>query len=196
MKGAVRLAVFCSGYGSNFQAILDAARRKRLKAEVALMVCDRPGAYAVTRAAKAGVPSVVLSPKLFSSRADYDRLLVRVLKNQKVKLIVLAGFMRILTPAFIRAFRGRILNVHPSLLPAFKGAHAIRDAWAARVRETGVSVHVVTQKLDSGPVLARTKVKVLESDTLKTLERKIHRAEHRLYPAAVQKFIGGNKWRK
>ena len=124
MKGATRLAVFCSGGGSNFQAIVDAARKKRLKADVALMVCDRPGAFAVRRAAKAGVPSLVVNPKLFLRRADYDRFLVRVLKNQKITLIVLAGFMRILTPAFIRAFRGRILNVHPSLLPAFKGAHA------------------------------------------------------------------------
>ena len=188
-----KLAVFCSGYGSNFQAILDAVKSRKLKAEIALMVCDRPGAYSVRRAAKAGVPTVVVSPKLFKSRADYDKFIVRVLKNQKVSVIALAGFMRILTPAFIRAYRNRVLNIHPSLLPAFKGAHAIRDAFEAGVRETGVTVHGVTEKLDSGPVLAQTRVRVLKSDTLRTLENKIHRAEHKLYPAAIQKYVRRTK---
>lgn len=191
-----RLAVFCSGGGSNFEAILGAIRRKKLKAEVVVMVCDNPRALAVRRAARANVPVAVLSPKLFPSRDAYERLLIRLLKSQRTEFIVLAGFMRILTPRFIRAFRGRILNVHPSLLPAFKGAHAIRDAYRARVRQTGVSVHLVTEALDAGPLLAQKKVKVLESDTLKSLEVKIHRVEHRLYPAAIQKFIGGKKWRK
>jgi len=184
-----RLAVFCSGNGSNFQAILDAVRKRRLKAEVALMVCDKPGAYAIQRAARSQVPSVVVSPKLFKSRADYEKFLARVLKNQQVDVIALAGFMRILTPYFIRAFRNRILNVHPSLLPAFKGAHAIEDTLKAGVRETGVTVHVVTEKLDSGPILAQKKVPVLKSDTLKSLENRIHRIEHQIYPLAIQKFM-------
>ena len=188
-----RLAVFCSGYGSNFQAILDSARKKRLRAEIAVMVCDDPKAFSIQRAAKAGIPSVVVSPKLFSSRQDYEKFIVRVLKNQKVDVVILAGFMRILTPYFIKAYQDRILNIHPSLLPAFKGAYAIRDAFEAGVRQTGVSVHIVTVKLDSGPILVRKKIKVLKSDRLKTLEERIHRAEHRLYPAAIQKFIGGKK---
>ena len=188
-----RLAVFCSGYGSNFQAILDAVKRRKLKAEVALMVCDNPKAFAIQRAAKALVPSVVLSPKLFSSRNEYEKLIVRILKSQKVDLVALAGFMRILTPYFIKAYQGKILNVHPSLLPAFKGAHAIRDAYEAGVKETGVSVHVVTLALDAGPVLAQVKVKRKKSDTLKSLEKRIHLAEHRLYPAAIQNFLIKNK---
>ena len=190
MKTA-RLAVFCSGNGSNFEAILGAIKKRTLKAEVAVMVCDNPKAYAIHRAGLHGIPVVVLSPKLFPSRKAYETLLVRVLRSQGVKFVALAGFMRLLTPYFIRAFRGRILNVHPSLLPAFKGAHAIRNAFEARVPKTGVSVHVVTEKLDSGPILAQKKVSVLKSDTLKKLERKIHLVEHRLYPAAIQKFIGG-----
>jgi len=153
------------------------------------MVCDDPKAYAIRRACRQGVPVVVLSPGLFPSRKSYEELLVRILKTQGVEVVALAGFMRILTPYFIRAFRGRVLNIHPSLLPAFKGAHAIRDAFQARVKHTGVTVHIVTEKLDSGPVLAQKKVSVLESDTLKKLESKIHLAEHRLYPAAIQKFI-------
>jgi len=181
-----RLAVFCSGNGGNFQAILDAARRRKLKAEVALMVCDLPGAFAVRRAAKAGIPSVVLSPKLFNSRLEYDKFIVRVLKSQKINFIALAGFMRILTPYFIRSFSGRILNVHPSLLPAFKGAHAIRDAFHAGVRETGVTVHLVTEELDAGPILAQSKVKLSRKETLKSLEGKIHCLEHKLYPQVIQ----------
>lgn len=184
-----KLAVFCSGNGSNFQAILDAARRGRLKAEVALMVCDNPKAFAIRRASKAGVPTVVLSPRLFGTREEYERFIARLLKCQKIDLIALAGFMRILTPTLLNAFRGRILNIHPSLLPAFKGAHAIRDAFETEVRWTGVTVHVVTRKLDSGPILAQKKIQVSGSDTLASLEKKIHRVEHELYPAAIQKFI-------
>ena len=186
---AARIAVFCSGYGSNFQAILDAVRKRKLRAEIALMVCDRPGAYAVQRAARFRVPLVVVSPELFKSRSDYDKFIVRVLKNQKVGVIVLAGFMRILTPYFIKAYRGRILNIHPSLLPAFKGAHAIRDAFEAKAPETGVTVHVVTEKLDSGPILAQKKIKIGKEETRVSLETKIHCLEHRLYPKAIRDFI-------
>src|SRR3989338_505148 len=135
------IAVFCSGSGSNFQAIIDAVRRKKLRANLALMVCDNPKARALKRAQKHGVPVFVLSPKLFAKREAYERLIVATLKSQDVDVVVLAGFMRIFTPYFIRAYREHILNIHPSYLPAFKGAHAIRDAFRARVKETGVTVH-------------------------------------------------------
>lgn len=184
-----RLAIFCSGNGSNFEAILTAIRRGKLRAEIAVMVCDNPKAFSITRANRHGVPCAVLPPKLFADRSAHERAIIAILKSQGIDCVVLAGYMRILTPVFIRAFRGRILNIHPSLLPAFKGAHAIRDAFAAKVPVTGVSVHGVTVKLDSGPVLAQEKVKVLESDTLESLEAKIHRVEHRLYPAAIERFI-------
>ena len=184
-----KLAVFCSGHGSNFQAILDAVKRRKLRAEVALVVCDDPKAFAIQRAAESGVPALVLSPKLFRSRTDYEKFIVRILKNQKVDAVILAGFMRILTPYFINVYKNKILNIHPSCLPAFKGTRAIEDAFHAGVKETGVTIHVVTAKVDDGPILAQTKVRVSGSDTLKTLEKKIHRTEHRLYPAAIQKFI-------
>ena len=184
-----KLAVFCSGNGSNFEAVLKAARRGRLQAQVALMVCDNPKAFAVQRAVRHEVPLLVLSPRLFECRKSYEELIIRVLKSQSVDYVILAGFMRILTPYFIREFRGRILNIHPSLLPAFKGAHAIRDAFQAGVSETGASVHGVTEKLDSGPVIAQVKVKISKKDTLESLEKKIHRVEHALYPAAIQKYI-------
>ena len=191
---AARIAVFCSGNGGNFEAILAAIRRGKLRAQVAVMVCDNPKAFAIQRANRYGVPVAVLSPKLFPSRQAHEELIIRILKSQKVDLIALAGYMRILTPHLLNAYKGRVLNIHPSLLPAFRGAHAVRDAFEARVQETGVSVHVVTLKLDSGPVLAQKKIKVIKSDTLKSLEAKVHRVEHGLYPAALQRFIGGKKW--
>ena len=185
----MKLAVFCSGNGSNFQAILDAVRRKRIKASVALMVCDNPKAYALKRAGHHGVPVVLASPKLFRDRVSYEKFIVRVLKSQGVDLVVLAGFMRILTPYFIRAYKNRVVNIHPSYLPHFKGAHAIRDAFDAEVAQTGVTVHVVTAQVDSGPIIAQEKVAVRNSDTLATLEKRIHKVEHRLYPKAIQKYL-------
>ncbi|MGH7197327.1 MAG: phosphoribosylglycinamide formyltransferase [Candidatus Omnitrophota bacterium] len=188
-RSPVKLAVFCSGFGSNFQAVLDAIKRKKIAAEVALMVCDNPKAYALKRARRHRVPVVLINPRLFRSREDYERVIVRILKNEGVGLVVLAGFMRILTPTLIRAYRKRILNIHPALLPAFKGAHAIRDAFEAGVKETGVTVHFVTPKVDSGPVILQRKVKISKRDTLKTLESKIHRVEHKLYPEAIKKVM-------
>lgn len=190
-KGGGRIAVFCSGYGSNFQAILDAVRGKKLRAAVVLMVCDNPKAYALERAKKHEVPVVLLSPKLFAKREDYEKIVVRVLRSQKVDWIVLAGFMRILTPYFIGAYRGRILNIHPSYLPAFKGAHAIRDAYEAGVKSTGVTVHFVTAKVDAGPVILQEKVAIRKGETIESLEKRIHAVEHVLYPKAVQRAIDG-----
>ncbi|HTL71532.1 MAG TPA: phosphoribosylglycinamide formyltransferase [Candidatus Eisenbacteria bacterium] len=185
----MRLAVFCSGYGSNFQALADAVRRRKLRAEIVLLVSDNPASFAVRRAVRAGIPVCLISPKLFESRAEWERLIVRVLRSQGVDLVVLAGFMRILTPYFIGAYRGKIVNIHPSYLPAFKGAHAIRDAFEAGVRETGVTVHHVTNELDSGAVILQKKVKVRRGDTLASLEKRIHAVEHRLYPAAIRKLL-------
>ena len=183
------LAVFCSGFGSNFQAILDAVRKRKIGAAIALMVCDNPKAYALVRARRSNIPIVLISPKLFKTRESYERIVIRILKSQKVDLVVLAGFMRIFSPYFIRAHRNRILNIHPSLLPNFKGAHAIRDAFKAGVKKTGVTVHLVTKDVDTGPILLQKKVKISRNDTLKTLEKKIHCIEHEIYPPAIQRFI-------
>ena len=189
VKGGVNLAVFCSGFGSNFQAILDAIRGKKLNARVALMVCDNPKAYALKRARKANIPVVLINPKLFKTREDYEKILVALLKNQDVDLVVLAGFMRILTPYFIRAYRNKIINIHPSYLPNFTGAHAIRGAFEAKVKETGVTVHVVTKEVDAGPIILQKKVKILKNDSLQSLEKRIHAVEYQLYPLAIRKLI-------
>lgn len=184
-----RLAVFCSGFGSNFQAILDAVKKKKLKAEITLLVCDKTGAYALRRAKKNNIPVCLISPKLFESREAYERVIIQVLKSQKIDLIILAGFMRILSPYLVKAYRKRILNIHPSYLPAFKGGHAIRDAYEAKVRETGVSVHIVTEELDGGPILLQEKVKILSKDSLESLEKRIHTVEHRIYPEAIGRYL-------
>lgn len=184
-----KIAVFCSGNGSNFEAILQAIRKKSLRVEVALMVCDNPKAFALKRAEKFGVPVCCLSPKLFSDRESFERVVVSILRSQSVDLVVLAGFMRILTPYFISQFKDRIINIHPSYLPAFKGAHAIRDAFTAGVEETGVTVHVVTAEVDSGKIILQKKVKILPKDTLAKLEKRIHQVEHALYPAAIGRYL-------
>lgn len=185
----IDLAVFCSGNGSNFEALCEAAERNKLGARIAVMVCDNPAAFALERAFKHGIPTVVLSPKLFKARKDYEKLIVRILKSQKVDVIALAGFMRLFSRYFIKAYRGRIVNIHPSYLPAFKGAHAIRDAFEAGAKETGVTVHLVNEKVDSGKILEQEKVKIAASDTLASLEKRIHAVEHKLYPRALRSFI-------
>jgi len=180
-----KIAVFCSGYGSNFQAILDAVASKKLRTEVALMVCDNPKAFAIRRAKKANVPLVLIPPKLFATRQAHEKVIVSILKQQRIDLIVLAGYMRILTPYFVRSYRNRILNIHPSLLPKFKGAHAIRDAYEAGEKTTGVTVHFVTEKLDAGPIVCQKKILVPKGIRLPVLEKKIHAVEHALYPKAI-----------
>jgi phosphoribosylglycinamide formyltransferase-1 len=188
----MNFAVFASGNGSNLQAIIDVCRKKKIAAELRMVFSDRPDAFALDRARKAGIPVVAwMEPKTFSSREAFDRAVVRLLRAEGVDFIVLAGFMRILSPAFIRAYKNRILNIHPALLPAFKGAHAIDDALAAGVKETGVTVHFVDEKVDHGPIILQEAVAVKSRDTAATLAARIHKVEHRLYPKAVDLFAKG-----
>ena len=185
------IAVFCSGEGTNLQAILDAIRAGRLRARVALVVSDRPSAKALARARRAGVEARCVEPKDYPSRAAFERALIRACEAHGVRLICLAGFMRILSPVIVRHYRHRILNIHPALLPAFPGAHAIRDAlrWGAKV--TGVTVHLVDEAVDRGPILLQEAVRISPSDTERTLLAKVHRVEHRLYPKAIEAMLEG-----
>ena len=188
---APAIAVLCSGQGTNFQAILDAIRCKQLRARVGLMITDNPEAFALVRARSGKIPSAVISRRDYSSRETFDRALARVIKKSGARLVVLAGFMRILSPWFVRKFRGRILNIHPALLPAFPGAHAVRDALRRKVKVTGVTVHFVDEQVDHGPVLQQAPVPVRKGDTEKTLLARIHRVEHTLYPQAIQLVLNG-----
>lgn len=185
------LAVLCSGAGTNLEAILAAIRRGRLRADIALVASDRPAAYALVRARRAGLPTAVLLPSDYSSREAYDAALARAIRQAGARWVILAGFMRILSAGFVRRFPHRILNVHPALLPAFRGAHAVRDALAHGVKVTGVTVHVVEVEVDHGPIIAQAPVAVRPGDTAATLLARVHRVEHQLYPQAIQQMISG-----
>ncbi|MFH1664677.1 MAG: phosphoribosylglycinamide formyltransferase [Candidatus Omnitrophota bacterium] len=188
----MNIAVFVSGNGSNLQALIDEGERGGLAGgRITLVVSDRPGAFALERARKAGIRTFVLEPGGHTSREEYDKTVLRRLKEDNIGLVVLAGFMRILSDLFLETYGGRILNIHPTLLPSFKGAHGIKDAFEYGVKMTGVTVHFVTGELDAGPVALQSCVPVDEEDTLKSLEKKIHAVEHKLYPEAVRLFAEG-----
>jgi phosphoribosylglycinamide formyltransferase-1 len=179
------LGVLVSGRGSNLQAILDAIRDGRLKARVGVVLSNVAGAPGLERARAAGVPAQVLSHKDFPSRERYDEALVERLRAHEVDLVCLAGFMRLLSPVFVRAFPGRILNVHPSLLPSFPGLHAQRQALEHGVKVTGATVHLVDEELDHGPILMQSAVPVLEGDDEDSLSARILEQEHKIYPEAI-----------
>ena len=185
------VGVLASGRGSNLQAILDAAARPDYPARVALVVSDREQAQALERARARGVPAVWANPKDFGDRTAYDAELRRLLEGAGVGLVCLAGFMRILTPGFVRAWAGRILNVHPSLLPAFPGLHAQRQALEYGVRVAGATVHFVDEGVDTGPIVLQAGVPVRPDDTEDALAARILAEEHRLYPEAIRLFAEG-----
>jgi len=185
-------AVFVSGNGTNLQALLDAENNGRLGgARIRLVVCDKPGAYALERAAGAGVEVYLQEAEGYASREEYDRDVIRKLKEKDIGLVVLAGFMRILSGEFVDEYESRALNIHPALLPAFKGEHGIKDAFDHGVKVTGVTVHFVDKVLDGGPIVLQRCVAVDPGDTLDSLEEKIHELEHELYPEAVRLFAEG-----
>ncbi len=173
------------------QAILDACASGRIAAQVAVVIANVKGAQALSRAQAAGVPAVLLPHKEFASRDAYDAALVAELRKHEVELVCLAGFMRLVTPVLLGAFPGRILNIHPSLLPSFPGMHAVRQALAAGVRVSGCTVHVVDEGTDSGPIVIQAAVPVLEGDTEESLAARILEQEHRIYPRAIQLFAQG-----
>ena len=187
----MKLAVLVSGSGTNLQAILDAEKRRELCGTVALVLSNVAGVKALERAAQAGVPTRVLSHREHASREAYDRALVGALREAKVELVALAGFMRIVTGTFLDAFPGQVVNIHPSLLPAFPGMHAQRQALAHGVRLTGCTVHFVDGGLDSGPILSQAAVPVLDGDDEARLTARILVEEHKLYPAALAHVASG-----
>ena len=188
-RSVPNISVFCSGQGTNLQAILDAVRRGRLRARVALVVSDRPKAKALARAVRAGAETVYVNPRDYSTRGAYERALIRLCEARGVRMVCLAGFMRILSPVFVRRYRHRILNVHPALLPAFPGASAVRDALAWGAKVTGVTVHLVDEEVDHGPILLQEAVPIRPGDTAARLLARVHRVERRLYPQAIQLLL-------
>lgn len=185
--GKVPVAVLISGNGSNLQAIIDACASSDYPAEVVLVISNKAEAFGLERAKKANIPTLTISHKDYPTREAFDAELHMACVKAGAKLVCLAGFMRLLTPEFVQKWDGRMLNIHPSLLPAFKGAHAIRDALAAGAEETGCTVHFVVPEMDSGPIILQRKVQVLPGDTEETLAPRIHAEEHACYVAALKK---------
>ena len=187
----LRLAVLISVRGSNLQAIVDAIAAGRLAAQVALVLSNRPGAAGLELAAGAGLPTAVVDHRQYPDRAAFERALVVALDAARPDLLVLAGFMRVLTADFVQRYRGRLINIHPSLLPAFAGLDTHARALAAGASEHGASVHFVTAAVDGGPLIAQTRVPVMADDTPDTLARRVLCAEHRLYPQVIGWYAAG-----
>jgi phosphoribosylglycinamide formyltransferase-1 len=187
----MRIGVLASGSGSNLQSILDACASGSIPAQVAVVVCNVAGARALERAEAAGVPAILLAHGQYATRDAYDAELVALLRNHGVQLVCLAGFMRLLTPVLLSAFQNRILNIHPSLLPAYPGLHAVKKALAAGARVSGCTVHIVDEGTDTGPIVIQAAVPVLEGDTEETLAARILMMEHRCYPRAISLWAQG-----
>ena len=187
----LRLGILASGRGSNFAAILDAIDAGRCPAEVAILVSDRPDAEALERAAAHAIPTAVVVPTDYPDREKYDLQVVERLRAAKVQLVALAGYMRIVTPAFLAAFPDRVINIHPALLPAFPGLHAQRQALEYGVKVSGCTVHFVDEGVDSGPIILQQAVEVCDDDTEESLSARILVEEHKLYPEAIRRIARG-----
>lgn len=187
-----RVVVLISGSGSNLQALIDTAQSKEgLGGEIVAVISDNAEAFGLERARQAGIPALTLSAKDYPNRESYDAQLARLVEEQQPDLVVLAGFMRILSPAFVLKFNGKLLNIHPSLLPKYKGLHTHRRALEAGDEEHGLSIHFVTEELDGGPLVLQAKVSVTVDDDETSLAKKVQLQEHLLYPIAVRWFLQG-----
>lgn len=185
------LGILCSGRGSNMQSIMAAIESGQIKAEIGIVLTDKPEARALQVAREAGIKSVCVNRKACSTQQEFEEKLVAELKAANVTLVVLAGFMRILSPYFVEAYRHRILNIHPSLLPSFGGAHAHRDVLAYGTKVSGCTIHFVDEGMDQGPIILQDTVPVLDDDTEDTLAARVLTKEHILYPKAIELFVDG-----
>ena len=187
----MNFAVLASGRGGNLQAIIKAIKAGKIKAHLKVVISDKKDAYALEHARQADIPAVYINPKDFHDRESFDRAVVERLHEFKIDFVVLAGYMRLVSSYFIQQYPDKILNIHPSLLPAFKGMHAIKDAFDYGVKVTGPTVHFVIEEMDDGPIILQEPVRVDPKTRLESLEEKIHQAEHRIYPQAIDLFVRG-----
>lgn len=184
-----KIAILASGSGTNLEVILKEVKSGNLPVEVAFCFSDNPKAKALERTENLGFKTLQFSPKDFSNREEYEAELAKKLDEARVDLIVMAGYMRLLGPKFVSHFRNRIINIHPALLPSFKGTHGIRDAWEYGVTVTGITVHFANEEMDAGPIISQAVVPIEKTDTLETLEERVHKEEHKLYPATIKKLV-------
>ncbi|HOW58518.1 MAG TPA: phosphoribosylglycinamide formyltransferase [Candidatus Omnitrophota bacterium] len=186
-----RIAFLVSGSGTNMENLVKQIKAGKIQADPAIVISNKPGIKALEKATALGVKAIVIDHKAYADRVAFDKALEECLEFHKIDLIVLAGFMRVLTEGFVKKNWGRVINIHPALLPAFPGAHAIKDAWDAKVQETGVTVHFVDCGVDTGPIILQRKVPILSGDTLQTLETRVHDAEYEIYPEALNLVLSG-----
>lgn len=186
----LKIGVLLSGSGTNLQAIISAIEGG-LPVSIVRVISSRPDAFGIQRAEAAGIPVTVLSRASYEDPEAADALIARQMQEAGAEYVVMAGYMRKLTPVMLDAFPDRVLNLHPALLPSFKGAHAIQDAWDAGVKVTGVTVHFANEDYDKGPIVAQRAVPVLETDDIESLEARIHEAEHVLYPEVLRLLAEG-----
>lgn len=187
----LKIAVLSSGRGSNLQAIIDAIEVGRVSATIAVVISDNKDAYALVLAQKHGIKTLFFDPKESKTRQDYDRRIVDYLQKENIELVVLAGFMRILSPYFVNAFKFRIMNIHPALLPSFPGGHGQKQAVDYGVKISGATVHFVDEGCDTGPIILQASVTVEDDDTEETLSARILKEEHKIYPQAIQLYTEG-----
>ena len=187
----MNFAVLASGRGSNLQAIIKAIKTGKINAQLNLVISDKKDAYALEHARRAGIPSIFINPKDFQDRESFDQAVVQRLREFKIDFVVLAGYMRLVSIYFIQQYPDRILNIHPSLLPSFRGMHAIKEAFDYGAKITGVTAHIVVKEMDDGPIILQEPVRIDPDDSIESLEEKIHQVEHRLYPKAIDLFIRG-----
>ena len=191
MKSRLGIGILVSGSGSNLQSIIDNIERGTLAAEIKVVISNNPEAYALERCRKHHIPAVVIRHQEFRKREDFDRQMISVLQFHGVELVVMAGFMRLLTPLFLNAFSMKIMNIHPALLPAFPGTHVQQKAVDYGVKFSGCTVHFADEGVDTGPVIIQAVVPVLDADTADTLAARILKEEHRIYPQAIQFYAEG-----
>ncbi|MBN3132239.1 phosphoribosylglycinamide formyltransferase [Pectobacterium brasiliense] len=185
------IVVLISGHGSNLQALIDACKNGRLKGKIAAVFSNNAEAYGLERAQDADIPTCVLNPEDFADRAAFDAALANEIEQYEPALVVLAGYMRILSPEFVAQFAGKMLNIHPSLLPKYPGLHTHRKALENGDREHGTSVHFVTDELDGGPLILQAKVPVFSDDTEESLSERVKTHEHTIYPMVINWFLNG-----
>lgn len=184
-QGALKIGVLISGSGSNLQAIIDRIDQGTLDAEIVLVISSRPDAFGLTRAEKAGIPTLALNREVYQDVPAANKRIADALKEAGAEYVIMAGYMRKLTNEVLDAYPDKVVNLHPALLPSFKGAHAIEDAFTFGAKVTGITVHFANEDYDKGPIIAQRAVEIREDDTLESLETRIHEAEHELYPEVI-----------
>ena len=184
-----KIAIFASGNGSNFEAIATAAQKGELDVKITLLICDKPKARVIERAKNHGIKVFSFHPKDYTTKSDYEHQILKALTESNTELIILAGYMRIIGETLLSAYENKIINIHPSLLPAFPGKNAIPRAFESGATETGVTVHYVDAGIDTGQIISQHRVPISPNDTLQTLEAKIHQAEHELYIQTLRRLL-------